>query len=1241
MIKKLLTYTVAITTIVWSVGLLALPLSVGAAVSGDLIKLQCATGAGVNDPCKAVYYLGADGKRYVFPNEKTYKTWYADFSGVQIVSATELSSYSIGGNATYRPGVKLVKITTDPKVYAVGGNGTLHWVTTAAIAESLYGASWASTSVEDVSDAFFVNYLVGSDINAASEYDKASEMDGASTINEDKNLGGATSSGTGLTAALAADTPASGIVVGNSINNKFTKVDFTASADGDIVIDQVVIRRGGTIASDSPFSSVALIDAATNIRIGTTKTLNSEHKAVFNKDITVSAGTTKSIYLAGNMGATALYAGEIPSLDLYSVTLLGSASVIGTLPIVGNYQNINGTVTIGALTLANGANNPDASTQKIGTTNYIISSFKLTANSVEDFKISQVQFNEGGTADNNDVGNLDLLVEDVVVATVAFPSDGDVFFNLSASPILIEKGKSKNFDLQLDINDGSARTIRFDVKDESDVVAKGQLYGSEVKVSAGTGATADAEPFWVAPITTIDIGALRIGPATLEAVNIPEDVDQVVLGKFEFEAKGEPVEITSLPIGFIVATSGGDLLADAAADITNVTLYDEDNKIVAGPLDPTVKQYYGGSTLLAATTTDTVTVPTGVHKYTVKADLDADFGTDDTIVVHIKPNQLTAKGETTGLATTPTPATEQSSATMTVKGAALSMSVSSQPIAQTVVAGTENHTFANVVLGAQSSGEDIKVTKVAVAVKCNGSCNPAEVSNWSIFDGATELSTTNDPDSQTSTKVTDGNDATSTFLFTTPLVIAKGTSKTLTVKGTISTAATNGTMNVGMSDVTTANHITAKGNNTALDATVTLSRSDGQGQTFISGGTLDITQDSSTPDAGYIPANSSGLIAAVIKAQARYEEVKIESLYVTGVAINSGGWDQVDKLYLYKGSALVASVIPTSTDGTNLTALIDITNTPIVVPKDGTVALTFKIDTPALNYELNGDGSGLPSSLQGIQLSINSNTDVTAKGVSSGSTISSSSLSVSSANGNNMYLVKSFPIITLTETSGTFPAATNIKDLHLFKVTADSTGDLGSFQVSYEVTTATATVTDPFLYEGSTKLATASTTVITHGDLSGNKSNMKFVLTTDGLELLNGPIANGSNALPAESVIQAGQSRTYTFKATIECKPSNCLGSANTGTVIVKFLGDNAQVGTAPVTARASTMTMGTVGTNSGFLYERSMLWTDWWRTPTFQRSSTTASNTEQWINAYLVTDQLGNNLQNTSSGSIWSKSAQ
>ena len=69
-------------------------------------------------------------KRYVFPNEATYKSWYSDFSGVVTISADELASYPLAANVVVRPGTKLVKITTDPKVYAVEANGVLRWVQT-------------------------------------------------------------------------------------------------------------------------------------------------------------------------------------------------------------------------------------------------------------------------------------------------------------------------------------------------------------------------------------------------------------------------------------------------------------------------------------------------------------------------------------------------------------------------------------------------------------------------------------------------------------------------------------------------------------------------------------------------------------------------------------------------------------------------------------------------------------------------------------------------------------------------------------------------------------------------------------------------------------------------------------------------------------------------------------------------------------------------------------------------------
>src|SRR5512142_1361624 len=132
---------------------------------GDLIKLQD-DGNPETTADSAVYYVGTDGKRYAFPNAQAYFTWYADFGAVKIVSASEMASYQLGGNVTYRPGTRLVKITSDPHVYAVEPGGLLRWVQTEAVANGLYGPDW-NKRIDDISDAFFLNYSIGEPLAAA------------------------------------------------------------------------------------------------------------------------------------------------------------------------------------------------------------------------------------------------------------------------------------------------------------------------------------------------------------------------------------------------------------------------------------------------------------------------------------------------------------------------------------------------------------------------------------------------------------------------------------------------------------------------------------------------------------------------------------------------------------------------------------------------------------------------------------------------------------------------------------------------------------------------------------------------------------------------------------------------------------------------------------------------------------------------------------------------------------------
>ncbi len=157
------------------------PLAASAQVSlasGDLIK---------TDGNQSVYYFGADGKRYVFPNEKTYFTWYSGFDGVKTIPSDQLALIPIGGNVTYRPGSRMVKIATDPKVYAVSKNGILCPIASETVAAALFGTDW-NTQIDDVPDAFFTNYRVGFTITDAAAFNKSGIRNGDPSINVDKLL---------------------------------------------------------------------------------------------------------------------------------------------------------------------------------------------------------------------------------------------------------------------------------------------------------------------------------------------------------------------------------------------------------------------------------------------------------------------------------------------------------------------------------------------------------------------------------------------------------------------------------------------------------------------------------------------------------------------------------------------------------------------------------------------------------------------------------------------------------------------------------------------------------------------------------------------------------------------------------------------------------------------------------------------------------------------------------------------
>jgi hypothetical protein len=121
---------------------------------GTLLAQEGVSGA-------SVYYVGEDNKKYVFPDQFTYFTWYENWDDVVRVSVAELDAYDNGGVVTYRPGSKLITTVDTAHVYALEPGGSLRLLPDEATASNLYGVNWSIYLTDVAPDIFTQFYTEG------------------------------------------------------------------------------------------------------------------------------------------------------------------------------------------------------------------------------------------------------------------------------------------------------------------------------------------------------------------------------------------------------------------------------------------------------------------------------------------------------------------------------------------------------------------------------------------------------------------------------------------------------------------------------------------------------------------------------------------------------------------------------------------------------------------------------------------------------------------------------------------------------------------------------------------------------------------------------------------------------------------------------------------------------------------------------------------------------------------------
>lgn len=1026
------------------------PEAKAAASAGSLIKMN---------GLSSVYYLGADSKRYVFPNETTYFSWYKDFSSVVTIPQSELESYSLGANVTMRPGTNLVKITTNPKVYAVEAGGNLVWVPSEAVASTLYGSTWASKIV-DVPDAFFTNYKTTSKEVTASAYPQGSLVKFGGTdvyyINADgtaskvsaaafdanrfnsafvvnatiampaagsditaavptitdasSGAGGVATNpnaGTGLSVALAATTPASTSIIIGQTAAKMASFTLTASNDGDVTVNTIKAKRGG-ISSDSTLSALYLYDGTT--RLTENASVSSGYATWNNIGLKIAKGTTKTVTVVAKVAGTS---GESVSMGIMSaadVTTDG-ATVSGSFPMVGNSMSV-ATATLAAVAF-NATSTPTTGTVDAGQTGFTVwkNQVAVTTRTVN---LESIRMRQIGSIATTDLKNFMFYVDGVQKGTTQqLSSDGYLQFDF-ATPVALLSG-TRSFEVRADVVNGSSKTFSLSVRYDADVVVKDSEYGVAI-AATNIPATSGTQ--------TINAGTLSITKAVNSpAGDVVKDSSNATLAKFDVKAYGEPIKIEYMKIYASSSNTSVTNLRNGAlyvnnvqvgstANINNLTDAETTNESTTYSLGSSLTVYPGSPVVVEvrADIYDTASSTVFAANNTIQ------------IVMDVYTN---AAQRTVSLGYVDAPSVAVSGNAVTVKTGSVTAAKYSAYGSRTVVVPQTNYKIASFVVTGNSS-EDVNLSSIDLSWTASGTFTEADLTDvYVVYNGVSTTIKSTVPASATST-------------WSIAKTLAKNANATIDVYANIGTSVTSGdaiTTNLAVSG------LTAQSSTSASSATV--------GQTItVNVGSIASSLDSASPNATLVKGGATVDVASFKFTTAN------DSYSITDATFTVGA----------TGTTAVQSVILKDANGNALgstylnSGTAAFSGMAIPVSANGSTKLTVALQLGSIGTGAGTSGANVAVSMTGFKANNSAGVQTT---------------DTTTVAGNGVYVYKAIPTIAVQALPTTILAA-GTQTLAKFSITGD--GEISWKKIAFTVTFGNSASASAYkLYDASNNTEIAGT----------------------------------------------------------------------------------------------------------------------------------------------------------------------
>jgi hypothetical protein len=693
-----------------------------------------------------------------------------------------------------------------------------------------------------------------------------------------------------------------GVLVAGQASAKMA--DFVVNGNGTVT--SLELMRVG-ISNNSTLKNVYLYDGATRIT-DAASVLNDGTIRFSNSMGLFNVSGSKTITVRADLDSAS--AGQTVGVAMKSVTLMGQAPAM----ITGVTGPLFSVASANVATVSfSGANTVPAASVNAGQQNYNIWGASMSVGT-RAVRLQNATFRMIGSAPQNALSNVRLIVDGVQVGTASINAAGYFVFNMSAAPVVLNTG-GHTVELRADIVNGANRNFYMSLENVADfMVEDSTLPGVFV-------APTNFNNVMNAGTITINTGNLTISqdPA-FTTTNVVGGATNVTIGKFVVRTYGEDLKIQTLAINPVLSGT-----TPAAAGLNNVTLYVNGGQVgtSANWTSGTLTYNLGSQFIVTAGTPVTLEVradmvTTGNVTYTA-----------GTVRADVVSTTNGAQGMSSyNLVTVPA----QSGKTLTINGSSPVFAKSSGFVSQSVAPNSRVKIGSFILQN--GAVEDLTVNNVLVNI--SGSMALTNVSNLTVMDGSTAVG-------QTMGTVANANN-----ISTSGIVVPKSSTKTFDVYADLGSAS-SGTVQADMGITYRGNTsfmvttvpavtgvITTVGTAT-LSATTTSATNDELAQ-YVTGGTVKKIVTYKVTSTNNVPATVQRLVFAVSAADS------IQSVTVgSTTAAVAGGVADVTGLSIAVPGTPAGVTIPVTVTyscfvGGNTGSGCNLTNSP-VTPRTALVTL--------------------------------------------------------------------------------------------------------------------------------------------------------------------------------------------------------------------------------------------------------------------------------------------------------------